>query len=144
MLDVSLEKNNYSEKINKINFIKLDNRIFEEKNIDISEINSQEELIEKINSIKIDENNFYKIILIGIKNIDIKINEIFKLITNKNILKIKDKTEIKYNFDKLSEQKNLKEIFIKKIIEKIEKNNLNSANLEEIKKAIEIGLKAFE
>jgi len=144
MLDVSLEKNNYSEKINKINFIKLDNRIFEEKNIDISEINSQEELIEKINSIKIDENNFYKIILIGIKNIDIKINEIFKLITNKNILKIKDKTEIKYNFDKLSEQKNLKGIFVKKIIEKIEKNNLNSANLEEIKKAIEIGLKAFE
>ena len=40
---------------------------FAEINLDISEINSEEELIEKINTINLDENKFYKIILIGNK-----------------------------------------------------------------------------
>lgn len=135
MLDVILEKN--KNKI-KINFIKLDNRIFEEINLDISEINSEEELIEKINSIKLEENNLYKIILTGIKNIEINKNEINKLIEKNNIIKIKDKTEIKYNLNKLSEQKNLKGIFVKKLLER---ENLDE---EDLKMAIEIGLKAFE
>ena len=138
----NIEKN---KKINedkiKINFIKLDNRNFEEKNFDISEINSEEELIERINLIKINENNFYKIILTGTKNIEINTNEICKLIKNKNILKIKDKTEIKYNLNELRTQKNLKGIFVKKMIEKAKDSNLNE---EEVKRAIEIGLKLFE
>lgn len=141
MLDVILEKNNLNKEEKnkiKINFIKLDNRIFEEINMDISEINSEEELIEKINSIKLEENNFYKIILTGIKKIEINKNEINKLIEKNNIIKIKDKTEIKYDLNKLSEQKNLKGIFIKKILED---KNLDE---EEIKMAIEIGLKSFE
>lgn len=143
MLDVILEKNNLNKEEKnknkiKINFIKLDDRIFEEINLDISEINSEEELIEKINSIKLEENNLYKIILTGIKNIEINKNEINKLIEKNNIIKIKDKTEIKYNLNKLSEQKNLKGIFIKKLLEK---ENLDE---EELKMAIEIGLKAFE
>lgn len=142
MLDIILEKNNINKEENKnkikINFIKLDNRIFEEINLDISEINSEEELIEKINSIKLEENNLYKIILTGIKNIEINKNEINKLIEKNNIIKIKDKTEIKYNLNKLAEQKNLKGIFVKKILEK---ENLDE---EELKMAIEIGLKLFE
>lgn len=159
MLDVIIEKNNSKkeieenksnnylndEKINKnkikINFIKLDNRIFEEKNINISSINSQEELIEEINSIKINENIFLKIILIGNKNIEINKNEIFKLIENKNILKIEDKSEIKYDFNKIAMQKNLKGIFVKKMLEKL---NQKSVDEEKVKKAIEIGLKSFE
>lgn len=143
MLDVILEKNNLNKEEKnknkiKINFIKLDNRIFEEINLDISEINSEEELIEKINSIKLEENNLYKIILTGIKNIEINKNEINKLIEKNNIIKIKDKTEIKYNLNELSKQKNLKGIFIKKLLEK---ENLDE---EDLKTAIEIGLKAFE
>ncbi len=141
MLDIILEKNNINKEEKnkiKINFIKLDNRIFEEINLDISEINSEEELIEKINSIKLEENNLYKIILTGIKNIEINKNEINKLIEKNNIIKIKDKTEIKYNLNELSKQKNLKGIFIKKILEK------EDLNEEELKMAIEIGLKAFE
>ena len=143
MLDIILEKNNINKEEKnknkiKINFIKLDNRIFEEINLDISEINSEEELIEKINSIKLEENNLYKIILTGIKNIEINKNEINKLIKKNNIIKIKDKTEIKYNLNKLAEQKNLKGIFVKKILEK---ENLDE---EELKMAIEIGLKIFE
>lgn len=148
MLDIEIEKNNsennYLNNKNKtkINFIKLDNRIFEEKNIDISEINSSEELIEKIDSIELNQNNFYKIVLIGTKNIEINTNEICKLMGRKDIiLKVKDNSNTKYDFDKLSEQNNLKGIFVKKMLERL---NDKSENSEEIKKAIEIGLKSFE
>lgn len=147
MLDILLEKNNIennylNNKNNiKINFIKLDNRKFEEKNIDISSINSEEELIEKINSIEIDENIFLKIILIGNKNIEINKNKIIKEIKNKNILKIEDKSEIKWDFDKLAEKNSLKGIFIKKMLDKLNNENIDE---NEIKRAIEIGLKSFE
>lgn len=156
MLDVIIEKNkiieNNSEKNNlnskkidknktKINFIKLDNRIFEEKNINISEINSEEELIEKINSIIIKNNIFLKIILTGKRNIEINKNEICKLIKNPNILKIEDKTETKYNFDELAKQNNLKGIFVKRMLEKLKEGIYDE---EEVKRAIEIGLKSFE
>jgi len=154
ILDIKIEKNNenkfnYLENNNlnykndiKINFIKLDNRIFEEKNIDISEINSEEELIEKIDSIELNKDNFYKIILNGAKNIEVNTKEICKLIEQKDvILKIEDNTETKYDFDKLSEQNNLKGIFVKKMLERLKDKNENQ---EEIKKGIEIGLKSFE
>ena len=139
MLEIKIEKNK-----NKfdIDFIKLDNRKFEEKNIDISEINSMEELIEKIDSIELNEDYFYKIILNGTKNIEINTREICKLIKRKDIiLKIKNCTETKYDFDKLSEQNNLKGIFVKKMLDKLKDKN---EGREEIEKAIEIGLKAFE
>ena len=58
MLDVELEKNKL-----EIKFIKLDEMEFIEKNIDISEINTEEELIEKISNQKFEENKLYKIIL---------------------------------------------------------------------------------
>ena len=46
----NLEKNKNNSKINKnIKFIKIDKRIFEEIRLNISEINSEEELIERIN-----------------------------------------------------------------------------------------------
>lgn len=154
MLDIIINKNNIKnlenkylndEKINKnnikINFIKLDNRIYEEKNINISEINSQEELIEKINLIKINNNSFNKIILTGTRNIEINTNEICKLIQDENVLKIEDKTESKFDFDKLAEKNNLKGIFVKKLLDKLNEKNVDE---NEIKRAIEIGLKSFE
>ena len=135
MLDVKLEKNNIN-----INFIELDNRQFEEKNLDISEINSEEELIEKINQENYENNKFYKIILIGIKNVEFNIPRILKLINNKNILKIKEKTEEKYNLNNLAMQNNLKGIFVKKLLKKLEEHPEEE---EYIKKALEIGLKMF-
>ena len=135
MLDVNLEKNDLN-----IKFINLDNREFEEKNINISEINSEEELIEKINQENYEENKLYKLILTGIKNIEINIQKILKLINNKNILKIKENTEEKYNLNNLAAQNNLKGIYVKKLLKKIEENPEDE---EYIKKAIEIGLKMF-
>ncbi len=142
-----IEENNYlnNEKINKnkikINFIKLDNRIFKEININISEIYSQEEIIEKINSIEKNEGVFYKVILIGTKNIEINKNEICKLTTSSNVLKVEDKTQTKYNFDEMATQNNLKGIFVKKMLQKLKEDNYSE---DEITRAIEIGLESFE
>ena len=130
-----------NKNISKIKFVKLDNRIFEEKNIDISEVNSEEELIEMLNEIKVENEKFYKIILNGTSKIEINKNRICKLIKTENVLKLKNKTETEYDFDKLAKQKSLKGIFIKRMLEKL-KNNPEQE--ETIKKAIDIGLKSFE
>lgn len=124
-----------------IKFVKLDNRSFEEKHIDASLINSEEELIEEINKIEYDKRKFYKIVLEGTKNTEINKRRICKLIANKNILKVKDKTETKYDIDILSKQRNLKGIFIKRLLEKLYSNPEQEDN---IKRAIEIGLKLFD
>lgn len=121
----------------KINFIKLDNRIFEEKNIDISNINTVEELVELINNLDIEENKMVKIILEGTRNFEIEKNKILILINQKNILKIKDNTKIKYDIESLSKQNNLKGIFAKEMLSIL---NDNKYNKEVVEKAIEIGL----
>ena len=142
----NLEKNNLfnketNKKAEEIKFVKLDSRIFEEKNIDVSDMDSEEELIEEINKIEIENQKNYKIILKGTRKIEINNNRICKLIESESILKLKDKTEMEYNFDKLAKQKNLKGIFIKRMLEKLEKNPEQEKS---IKKAMEIGLKSFE
>lgn len=132
MLDVNLEKDNL-----KIDFIKLDKRIFEEKEIEITEINSEEALVEKINSLDLISNNMYKIILKGYKNFQINLGNIMKLINKENIIKIKDFSEVSYDIESISKQNNLKGIFVKKCLEKLEQNGYDE---EQIKKVIEIGL----
>lgn len=132
MLEVDLQKNKLV-----INFIKLDNRQFIEQELDISEINTQEELIEKINQLNLEENNMYKIILTGIKNFEIDTNKILKLIMKKNILKIKNEAKIKYNLEELSKQNNLKGIFVKEMLCLL---NQKPENAEIIQNALEIGL----
>ena len=132
MLEVNLEKKNL-----KINFIKLDEKYFEEKELDISNLNNFEELIEEINNLKLEDNIFYKIILIGNRNFEIDKNKILKLINKNNILKIKNNTKIKYNLEEISRQNNLKGIFVKKMLELL---NENPENREIIENAIEIGL----
>lgn len=124
----------------KIEFIPLDETYFEEIELDISEINSEEELIEKINEIKIQKNKFIKIILIGKRKFEIQKNKIIKLIENKNILKIKDNTKINYELENLAKENNLKGIFVRNMLKKLEENKDQK---EEIEKAIEIGLEVI-
>lgn len=132
LLDVNLEKNNL-----EINFVKLDARIFEEKEIDITNINTEEELIEFINNIYLEENIMCKLILIGTRNFEIETNKILKLIINKNILKIKDKTKPNFNLEEIANQNNLKGIFISEMLSLLSDSN---EDREIIEKAIEIGL----
>ena len=98
-------------------------------------INSKEELIEIINDIQIDKNKYYKIILIGTKNLEIETNDLIKYVINKNIIKIKDKTKIEYDLDKISKEQSLKGIFVKELLDQINKDNR-----EQILESIYIGL----
>lgn len=98
-------------------------------------------MIEKINEEKYDENKYYKIILVGNKKIEINTNEILNNINYTNIIKIKDKTKLEIDLEKISKQNNLKGIFVRELLEKIEQE---PENKELIEKAMEVGLLAFE
>ncbi len=131
------------EETKKLNleFIPIDEKEFVEKEIDASEILSEEELIEKINEGNYDESKYYKIVLTGNKNIEINTNKILENTIYKNIIKIKDKTTLKIDLSSIAKQNNLKGIFVKNLLEKIEEE---PENKEKILKAIEIGLLTFE
>lgn len=100
-------------------FIKIDEPQFIKKEIDVTNILSQEELIEKLNLIET-ENNYYEIYLIGTRNFQKNFN--MKLIQN-NIIKIKDKTKYKTY---ISENDNtLSGIFINKLNKKYQSKEIN-------------------
>ena len=116
-------------------FIPIDNREFIEKEINISDIYSEEELIEKINNIE-ENNNLYKINLIGYRNFPININ--IKLLKN-NIIKIKNNTKIKIEIKE--NNYTLKGKFIKKLNEKKNNREINEDTYEKI---LELGMQVLE
>lgn len=125
----------------ELQFIPTDERQFIEKEIDITEIISNEEIIEKIENLKLEEKNMYKIILTGKRNFTIKLSQITKLITIKNIVKIRDHTKPGIDLKKLAEENNIKGIFVRKMLERKESENLDEDFIE---KAIEIGLEVLQ
>lgn len=136
------EINNNNLKINKkIKFIKVDKRIFEEIKLNISEINSEEELIEKIKDIKTERQKNYKVILEGYKNIEIDLNKIQKMVLDENVLKVKDFSKVKYDIKELANQNNLKGVFINRILQKEEEKLCTK---EEAEQAIEIFINALK
>ena len=128
-------------RINKLKFIKLDETEFVEQEINCTEINSEEELIEKINNLKIEENKLYKIILIGKRNFEINIYNLYKYEINEKIIKIKNKTKPNYNIEKISQEKTLKGLFAKEILEEIKNKKIDEEILE---MALEIGMEILE
>jgi len=124
----------------KLNFIPIDSKEYIEENIDVSDIYSKEELIEKINEKYFPENKYIKIILTGSRKSDIETLDMLKYLSNINIIKIKDMTKLEIDLENISKQNNLKGIFVKKLLEKIE---AEPENKEKIQKAMEIGLSAF-
>lgn len=125
----------------ELKFLQIDKKEFEEKEIDMTTIYSEEELIEKINEIKIDENIFYKIILTGKRNFEINIYHLYKFILNENIIKIKDETEINIDINKISKEINLRGLFLREILDDEEKEIIDKNTAEKI---IEIGLKLLK
>ena len=130
------------EKIN-LEFIPLDETEFKIENIDVTQINSKEELIEKINNLSFEENKLIEIYLIGKRNFEIDTYEINKFITNEKIIKLKNKTKINYNLEKISQEKTLKGIFVQKMLEKIA-NTEDAEQKEILEKSIEIGLDSLK
>ena len=128
------------ENIN-LKFVPIDNKEFKEIELDISDINSQEELIEKINGLLLDENKFYKIILVGKRNFEIDLLQLNKFILLENIIKIKDKTILNYNLKELINNTTLKGIFAQELLNELENKNYSE---EEINKILEIGLEALD
>ena len=118
--------------------------IFVEKQIDVTNILSKEELIEKINEQLILENEFVKIILIGKRNFEIETYELYKMIQNQRIIKIKDKTKINFNLEQIANQNTLKGLFAKEIYEKMQLENITEQEKEIMEKAVEVVFEALK
>ena len=123
----------------KLQFIKTSAKTFAEYNFDTSEINSEEELIEKINNTKFDDNKFYKIILVGKCSFNIDENKILDLINIKNIIRIRNHTQVKYDIEEIAKQISLKGLFAKRILEKIQ-NTENEQEKNQLISAFEVGM----
>lgn len=125
----------------QIEFVTLDEKELKELELDISEITTTEELLEKIEELSIEENKLYKIILTGKRNFEINLYKLIKMINQKEIIKIKDKTTLGYDIQKISQETTtLRGIYVKEILNKIEKEPENKEMLE---KALEIGLEVL-
>lgn len=135
MIVGSIEK----EKI-EVEFIKLDEKEFKEIEIDITNINEPEELLEKIETLELNEKDLYKVILKGSRNFEINTYKLYKQIETRNIIKIKDKTKIGYDLNKVANNTTLKGIFAQEMLNKLEDENLDK---ETVEKAIEIGIEAL-
>lgn len=132
---------NLSKENLQIEFVTLDEKELQELELDISEITTIEELIEKIEELSIEENKLYKIILTGKRNFEINLYKLIKMINQKEIIKIKDKTTLGYDIQKISQETTtLRGIYVKEILNKIEKEPENKEMLE---KALEIGLEVL-
>ena len=127
----------------EIKFVKLDDKQFTKRELNVDNIYSKEELIEKINELEIEENNYVEIILIGNRNFEINKYDLIRYILNNNIIKIKDNTKIAYDLEKLENENTLKGLFIKEMNKKI-KNAETEEEKEIIEKSIEIGLASLE
>ena len=127
-----------------LSFVPLNETEFIEIELDITDIISKEELIEKLNDLEIDEKSFAKIILIGKRNFEINRYELYKIIDNNRIIKIKDKTKINYNLEKISKENTLKGIFAREMLERLNNENMSDEEIEVIEKSIEIAFEALE
>jgi len=125
----------------EIEFIRLDERIFTEIEVNVESFNSKEDLIENISSLKLSDQNLYKIILAGVRNFEINTKELFNMISNDNILKVKDNTKLCYDIESLAKENNLKGIYITEVLKKLEDGIYTK---EEVEKAIEIGLEVMK
>ncbi len=127
----------------KVKYIELNEIYFVEKQIDVTEVLSKEELVEKINEIEIQEKELAKISLIGRRNFEIDIYELYKLISNQKVIKIKDKTKINYDLEKIAKETTLKGLYTKELTEMLRQEQ-NEKEKQIIEKAIEIGLETLE
>ena len=128
------------EKID-LKFIKLDQTEFVETEINCTEINSIEELIEKINNLNLEENKLYKLILVGKRNFEINIYNLYKYDLDEKMIKIKNNTKPNYDIEKIAKENNLKGLFAREVLEEINNKKYDDEILE---KALEIGLEILE
>ena len=136
MIVGNIEKGNLN-----LEFITLDEKELKEIELDISQINTIEELLEKIEEINLQDNNLYKLTFVGKRNIEINLYKLIKMIDKKEIIKLKNRTTLGYDIEKISkEETTLRGIYVKEILDKIANEPENKEMLE---KALEIGLEVL-
>ena len=132
----------------KFDFIKMCKRQYKEMRIDISDVETYQDLTNFIKD-KIDkedrEKNFYKVILIGEVSNEFCIDE--KLIINyleKDFYSIKvvDKTRAKVDIEEIVKGYSVRSIFVKKLLLKLEESTSDEEK-EMIEKALKLGLNAL-
>ncbi len=123
----------------QVKFIPMNSKSFEEEIIDVSNLNSEEDLIENISNTDLDENKYYKIILQGRSSFEIDENNILGLLKQENIIRIRNHTEPKYDINEIANQVSLKGLFAQRILENIE-NSSNEEEKEKLLKAFEVGV----
>ena len=121
-------------------FFKVDDRIFTEVELNVDNLLSNEDIIEQINEMKLKEKEMVKILLVGNRKFNIELKKILDLNQNKNIIKIKDKTKINIDLEKLSKQNSLKGLFVKEVLKRYDQNQISQEDLQEI---IQLGLDAM-
>ena len=99
-------------------FVKVDETEYETKSLDITECSSVIEVIDKLDL----KNNFYKIELKGVKNIEMNklIEELH--ISNEKICDIIDNTYYADDYEKIAKQDTLKGIFVRNMLELLKEN----------------------
>ena len=110
----------YTNKKLNLEFVPLSENNFKEIELDVTDTISKDELVEKINYLQIPSNELIKIILIGKRKFEIDKYEIYKLLTNENIIKIKDHTKIEYDLEKIANDYTLKGLFAKEVLKEKE------------------------
>lgn len=128
---------NVTKENSELEFITLDEKELKELELDISNIATIEELLEKTNELELEEKKLYKISLVGQRNFEINTYKLIKMIESKEIIKLKDKTKLGYDLEKISKETTLKGIYVKELLDKIEAEPENKEMLE---KALEIGI----
>ena len=123
-----------------IKFVPLDDEEFVKDKIDISNINSEEELIEYINNKECEDNKYYEYVLTGNRNFEIDKNKILKLLENNKVIRLKDISKFKIDLDKISKEKSLRGIYVNELLKEIDEDK---SNKDEIYRIIEIGLNAM-
>ncbi len=134
-----------------LTFVRLNRRTHRVLKIDISEASSSiraaDIILEKLSN-DFGEgyvNDLYEIILTGAvaEDVTIKKTEILQILSDKlYFVRIKDGTKRTYDLDALKNEASLKGIFVKKILERIEK--AEEAELTSLNAALELGLAAFD
>lgn len=122
----NLEKDNITYEFRNMEY-----KHFEIVEVDITNYKSPEEILNHIDL----KEDIYRIVLEGQRSVEIeKIKEMLISI-GKNICEIRDLTHLSYDFEKISNEQNLKGFFTRKLLDEIKEK---PEQKEEILKAMEI------
>ena len=129
-----------------LNFIRTSKRNYYVEEIDISDSVSYDEVRLRILSAINEEerkNNLYKLILKGQIESYINLNEsviLEKIKKDFYFVKVIDKTEVKLDFDKISEDYSIKGVYAKKLLEKMEEEDCDK---EILQMALKLGIQSL-